>query len=100
MRSLLQHVCSHLSQFVPRMDTTNNNLAYSTGRIWWLRIRMGPHGMWRVESGLSEHSLPVRQGACTIFLGARRGKPGSVNEQGDSKRLSSSGGSKLLAPSK
>ncbi|KAG1882340.1 hypothetical protein F4604DRAFT_1921480 [Suillus subluteus] len=33
------------------------------GRIWVLRFYMGQNGMWRVEYGLSGHSLPVHPSA-------------------------------------
>ncbi|KAG1747254.1 uncharacterized protein EDB91DRAFT_76899 [Suillus paluster] len=49
----------------------------AAGRIWVLRFYVAPEGMWRVEYGLSEHSLPVNP-AAVFVIEARRRLPGCV----------------------
>ncbi|OJA09662.1 hypothetical protein AZE42_03661 [Rhizopogon vesiculosus] len=45
------------------------------GRIWWLRIYMGPKRKWRMEWSLSQHSLPAYPDA-VVVIEVQRGKPG------------------------
>ena len=70
------------------------------GRIWWLRIYLGPQGKWRMESGLSEGSLPAHPD--TVFIvEAHGGKCDSVTEIAPEKRYEwqfSSTTYELLAP--
>ncbi|KAG1726888.1 uncharacterized protein EDB91DRAFT_1254135 [Suillus paluster] len=49
----------------------------AAGRIWVLCFYVGPEGMWRVEYGLSKHSLPVYP-AAVFVIKAHRGPPDCV----------------------
>ncbi|KAG1853761.1 hypothetical protein DFJ58DRAFT_745898 [Suillus subalutaceus] len=45
------------------------------GRIWVLRIYMGPKGKWWLEYGLSDHSLPVPQPNAKLAIRAHSRPP-------------------------